>query len=256
MPGNRKRTRAPMSNQGGRRVINRARASVAKRVKRVEAIVSERGREKKCVTNYQEDITTLTAAAPTLYAFTCTQGTGDDNHIGNEVFLQDWVHRLQISWSRTASNFQAHSVRIVCGMIRTAAAGISASTVCTDLFGTATPDVDTMYALPQEEGRLGTKYIVVKDRVIQKTQPVVMYSTNSGNTTWAATPCRKMLTMKGSFKNNKAVFDDGSSTTQPFKSRPFILLITDSPASIAVGGGNEITYTLYSREFYTENKVF
>ncbi len=240
--------------RNSRAAINRRTQSVAKRVKRVEGLLKDKAQEKKCV-EVNSSITTLTSSAVAGVLLSVAQGDSDDQHIGNSFFLQDWVWKLNIRWARETANWQAHVVRVIIGLVRYNGAGINASNIATELFGSATPAVDAMYALARDGGLLGRKFIIVKDRMIKKTEPINVYSANIGYTVFHSTPGNKFVTFKGSYKNNKAVMDDNISTTNPVKQRPFILFITDSPAGTAAGGGNEVTVYYQGRHFFTENKA-
>lgn len=227
--------------------------TVAKRLKRVEDVTKTGAQDKK-IWSYATTLNTVYVANPYLSLPTIARGTGTDEHIGNELFWQDFAFRYQITWTRIINNFNPHGVRIIVGLVRHTARTITTTDFFTEMFGSTSPNINQMYLLKSEGGKLGEKYIIVKDRIINRPTTTMFSDTISGTPTLAMSPARKYVQIKGSFKNNKAVYDNTSSTV-PDKMRPFIAIFSDGPTGIGHSGGNELSIELKERIFFTENKV-
>lgn len=231
---------------------------VSGRLRRLEKVTRDTSRNKK-VWDYSNTITTLSLNNPLIHFPIIAQGSGQAQHLGNEFFWQDFALRYEITWTRIINNFNPHSVRIIFGLCRHSAGGASftAANVMNELFGATNPYPNIMYALKQDGGLLGEKYIIIKDRLITRPQSTMFHMGEgpAAQDILNMSPARKYVQLRGSIKNNKAHFDESTSTSHPDKMMPFVLMFTDAPINISHNGGNELSIYAQERIFYTEDKV-
>lgn len=228
--------------------------SVAKRLRRVEQVTKANAHEKK-VWKYSATVTSLSFNNAVLHFPLISKGDDHDKRDGEELFWQDYALRYDIHWKRCTSNRQAHAVRIIVGFIKNnGVATGSASTIMTELFGATNPNVNAMYALKFNNGKLGTKYIILKDRLITKPVSTLFYHEGpTGTHSLESNPARKFVQIRGSMKNNHAKFL--TTNNAPENMKPFVLFLTDSPTNIAHDGGNELRVEAQERIFFTMQKV-
>lgn len=234
----------------------RTKQTISKRVKKLEKALNKDSLERKLddYSNLRSTAVQVSSAAPLLlYSMSVASGTQWYQRIGNEVFLQSLVGRIDIRCGRTVSNYRPPAFRVIVGFQRYDAAGtFTASSICTGLFGTATPAVEEMYLLRVNDGLIGKKYIILKDKMYLG--PGNQNNMVNDGVTDYTSPWRRLIQLKTSMKNNIVRWDN-TSATAPQENRPFVLIISDNSATEGIGASNPVDIFAQIRLFFTEKKV-
>lgn len=230
--------------------------TVNARLKKVENLLNSESLERHLheTIDWTTGVTVHSASPLLLYSFESSEGTQWYQRLGREVFLQSLIANIDIRCGRTKANYRPYHFRVIVGFQRyDAYAGMTASSICDDLFNTTTPDPFAMYTLRIQTGMIGSKYIILRDKMFLG--PGTQQNMYRDNDTIAYTcPWRKLLKMKVSMKNNITRWDR-SSALPPEENRPFILIISDNDATDGHSSSNPIDIFYHVRTFFTEKKV-
>lgn len=210
------------------RVARPPRKPLSKRVARLEKI-NKKQQKSRCVKELSNSFQAITYAAPVLVKFTAQQGNGPAGYINSEAFAQSAIFSMTLLWNSRTANLNNNQIRILIGFIRHDGAAATAGSVCTDLFGTATPFAHTQYVyrhFANTEG-LGSKYIIKYDKVHNVNTGVYWDATAALATTEPATKTFKEIV---SFKNVKMEWDASQhgGVNPPEYNCPFILFISNN----------------------------
>jgi len=221
--------------------VKKARKPLTKRIARLEKI-NKKQQKSRSVREFNSGGTNVNYTAPLLLKFDAQQGGGPGGYSQSEAFAQTGIFSLGISMASRGTNYNNNAIRVIIGFIRHEGAAATASTVCSELFNSTTPNVFHQYAykhLSPTEG-LGTKYIIKSDKV---------HTWNPGNfydgQATVTNPYCKFWKEVVSFKNVKMEWDAAqhAGVAPPEYNCPFMLVISQN------GTGCDILYRY--RQWFT-----
>lgn len=223
------------------------RKPLSKRIARLEKI-NKKQQKSRSVREFTSSFQGITYAAPFLLKFTAQQGNGAGGYQQSEAFAQTGIWSCTLIWGSRTANLNNNQVRIIIGFIRHDGGSATAASVCTDLFGTATPLSYTQYQykhLANSEG-LGTKYIIKSDK-IHNVNTGVYWDAGAGVAT--TEPATKSFKEVVSFKNVKMEWDASQhgGVNSPEYNAPFMLCISNNTT------GAHIAYQY--RQWFTHEAV-